>query len=62
MDSILKDEKDSYIIKVLSYANLYEKDKENCELKNTILEICDKIISDFGSNEIVEEIKKLHSN
>ena len=30
------------------------------ELKNKIIEICDKINIDFGKEEIVEEIKQLH--
>ena len=56
----LGDKKDFLMIKMFALVDIFEKDKENTELKDTITQICDKIVNEFGNDEIVEEIKQLH--
>ena len=56
------EEKSYLLLKLLTLSKLKEKDKNNNELKNTIIEICDKIQSCFGDNAMVDEVKQLYLN
>ena len=55
----IDDKSEFLMIKLLALSEISTKNPENMEIKNTILEICDKIQTD--QKEIVEQIKQIHS-
>ena len=58
-ENIEKD-KNYWLIKLLILSQTYEKE-ENNELKEEIINICDKINIDFNGDKLVEEIQKHHT-
>lgn len=55
-------DKDFLMVKLMSLAQIAENEKENQELKNTIIQICDKILNEFGESPTVEEIKQQYTS
>ena len=56
------EDEDFLIIKAMTLLEIYKNDKQNEELKNTILQICDKIQTNFNQDNLVEEIKNYMIN
>ena len=53
-------ESQNYLIVKLMYLTEILKFDANNEIKDTIIQICDKIQTDFGNIPMVEEIKQMH--
>ena len=50
-------EHESLVVKVMSYTDKF-KQKNDKEIKNTIIELCDRIIKDFGEDAGIVKIKE----
>ena len=55
-------DRDYLTIKIMALLELFKNDNQNLELKNTILQICDKIQANFEQVDFIEEIKKSINN